>query len=156
MIDINGAKVIIDYAHTPDAVEKIILSARAIADGNIYTIIGCGGERDKTKRPLMGSIVTNMSDFVLFTNDNPRRENECVIMNQILSGVTSNNYSVIFDRKEAIQKGISLLRKNDILLVLGKGHENYQILGEEKIHFSDQEVIKDYLQNKEAKLKLDY
>ena len=147
IIKVNNSIAVIDYAHTPDAVSKIIASFKEVTKGKIITIIGCGGDRDNKKRPIMGSIATSESDYVIFTNDNPRCEDEKKIMNDILSGVEKDNYLVIHDRKEAIKKGISLLNDNDTLLILGKGHEDYQIIGREKIHLSDKEEVYKYINN---------
>lgn len=146
-IKVLDSEAIIDYAHTPDAVEKIINSFLNDKSGKIITIIGCGGDRDPMKRPIMGDIATKLSDYVIFTNDNPRTEDPQKIMNDILNGVTKNNYEVIFDREKAIIKGLKMLNKNDKLLILGKGHEDYQIIGHEKIHFDDREVVENYLKN---------
>jgi len=137
----NGAAIIVDYAHTPDAVENVINSAKEYCKGNIITLIGCGGDRDRTKRPIMGKIATENSNKVYFTNDNPRTEDEKVIMDDIIAGVTKDNYEIIHDRKIAIQTAISNLKENDVLLVLGKGHEDYQIIGNEKFHLSDIEIV---------------
>ncbi len=145
--NINNKYVVIDYAHTPDAVEKIIEAYRVIKEKKIYTLIGCGGDRDPLKRPIMGEIATRLSDFVIFTNDNPRTEDPEKIMQDILKGVKKNNYKVIFDRKEAIREALNMLDKNDILLVLGKGHEDYQIIGHTKYHLSDKEEILKYQEN---------
>lgn len=141
-IKIKEGLAVVDYAHTPDAVLKIITSFTENKIGKIYTILGCGGDRDPKKRPIMGNIATTYSDYVIFTNDNPRTEDEKQIMNDIIKGVKKDNYEIIFNREEAIKKGISLIQKNDILLVLGKGHENYQIIGHEKKHFDDMECLK--------------
>lgn len=139
--------IIIDYAHTPDAVENIIDNVLEYKEGRIITIVGCGGDRDKTKRPIMGSIATEKSDFVIFTNDNPRTENEVDIMNDIIAGVNKNNYLIKYDREEAIEEGIKMLNNKDILLILGKGHEDYQVIGHEKIHCSDLEITMKYIKN---------
>jgi len=147
IISVNGGKAIIDYAHTPDAVEKIITSSLEKKTGKIITIIGCGGDRDPIKRPIMGNIATSLSDFVIFTNDNPRTEDEVNIMNDILNGVKTNNYKVIYDRKDAIKNGLDMISENDTLLILGKGHEDYQIIGHEKIHLSDKEEVIKYINN---------
>ncbi len=141
MIKYHTNSIFIDYAHTPDAVLNVISSAKEYQKGKIYTILGCGGDRDRTKRPIMGDIATKNSDYVILTDDNPRTEDEKQIMNDILAGVKTKNYEVIFSRREAIKKGISLLKENDILLILGKGHEDYQIIGHDKIHFSDKEIV---------------
>ena len=144
-IKVRDAEAVIDYAHTPDAVEKIINSFLENKKGKIITIVGCGGDRDPKKRPIMGNVATQKSDYVIFTNDNPRTEDPKIIMEDIISGVTKDNYEIIFDRKEAINKGLDLLEKNDTLLILGKGHEDYQIIGHEKHHLDDKEIVLDYL-----------
>lgn len=143
--EINDAFAIIDYAHTPDAVEKIITAYNQIKKKRIITIIGCGGDRDPLKRPIMGNIATTLSDYVIFTNDNPRTEKAENIMNDILKGVKKENYQVIFDRQEAIKKGLDMLTSEDILLILGKGHEDYQIIGHTKHHLSDKEEVLNWL-----------
>ena len=137
--------IIIDYAHTPDAVLNILDNVLEYKKGKVITIIGCGGDRDKTKRPIMGKIATSKSDFVIFTDDNPRTEDNHLIMNDILSGVEKENYIVKYDRKEAIFEGFKMLEKDDILLVLGKGHENYQVINHDKIHFSDLETVQEFI-----------
>ncbi len=144
-IKYKNSIVIVDYAHTPDAVENILNNVNEYRKGKIITIIGCGGDRDRTKRPIMGNIATKSSDFVIFTNDNPRTEDEKVIMNDIISSLKTTNYIVKYDRKDAIEYGIDMLKDNDILLILGKGHEDYQIIGHEKNHFSDVETAKNYI-----------
>ena len=143
IIKVGTSIAVIDYAHKPDAVSKIIPLFREVTKGKIITIIGCGGDRDPMKRSIMGNIATSLSDYVILTNDNPRTEDEKLIMKDILEGITTDNYEVIYDRKDAIKKGISMLKDNDCLLILGKGHEDYQIIGRTKIHLSDyEEVIK--------------
>lgn len=139
MIKYKTNSIFIDYAHTPDAVYNAISSTLEYKSGKVITIVGCGGDRDKTKRPIMGEIATRLSDYVILTNDNPRCEDEKDIMNDIVSGITKDNYEIIYNRHDAIKKGIELLTDKDILLILGKGHEDYQIIGKEKIHFSDKE-----------------
>lgn len=142
--EINNGIAVIDYAHTPDAEEKVINAYSELKKNKIITIIGCGGDRDPKKRPIMGKIATELSDYVIFTNDNPRTEKPEDIINDILKGVSKNNYEVILDRKEAIKKGIDNMKKNDILLILGKGHENYQIIGKTKYHLDDAEEVLNY------------
>ena len=146
-IKVLDGYVVIDYAHTPDAVEKMIDTYRTVGHGRIITLIGCGGDRDPLKRPIMGKIATEKSDFVLFTNDNPRTEDPQKIMNDILEGISTNNYKIIFDRREAIKTALDMIQKEDIVLLLGKGHEDYQILGHEKIHFDDKEEVLNYIKN---------
>ncbi len=140
LIKFKDSLIVIDYAHTPDAVEKIINVFKETKK-KIITIIGCGGNRDPFKRPIMGRVATSLSDFVIFTNDNPRNENEAKIMEDITKNLKNTNYEIIYDRKDAIKNGISLLKNDDILLVLGKGHEDYQIIGATKYHLSDKEEI---------------
>ena len=141
MVKYRTNSIFVDYAHKPDAVKKVLDCTREFCVGKIITIIGCGGNRDKTKRPIMGGIASDNSDYVIFTNDNPRNENPEDIMKDILEGVNNNNYEVVFDRKEAIKKGVSLLEDKDVLLVLGKGHEDYQIIKGVKYHLDDMECV---------------
>lgn len=141
IIKIKNAYAIIDYAHTPDAVKNILSSVNEFKKGKVITIIGCGGDRDKTKRKDMGLISTNLSDYVIFANDNPRTENPNDIVKDIICNLKNTNYEVILDRHDAIEKGINMLSKNDILLILGKGHEEYQIIGNIKYHFNDKEEV---------------
>ena len=148
LIKVKDGEAVIDYAHTPDAVEKIVKAFSENKKGRIITIIGCGGDRDRSKRPIMAHTAEVYSDYVIFTNDNPRTEDEKNIMNDILEGAQQNNHEVIFERGEAIKKGISLLKDNDILLILGKGHEDYQIIGTTKYHFSDKEIVQENIKER--------
>ena len=143
MVKYKTNSIFVDYAHKPDAVKKVLESTKEFCKGKIITIIGCGGNRDRLKRPIMGGIASDNSDYVIFTNDNPRNEDEKDIMKDILEGVTKENYEVIYDRKEAIKKGVKLLKENDVLLILGKGHEDYQIIKGEKHHLDDMECVKE-------------
>lgn len=140
----NG--IFVDYAHTPDAVENVLNSALEFKKGRIITIIGCGGDRDKTKRPIMGATACAKSDLTIITSDNPRTEDPQAIIDDILKGISGDNYVVVPDRREAIHYAMNELKDNDILLILGKGHEDYQILGTTKVHFSDQEEVEKYIQ----------
>lgn len=149
MIGYNGALIVVDYAHTPDAVNNVIAGFRKMCAGRIVVVIGCGGNRDRKKRPIMGCSATEYGDFVIFTNDNPRGEDEKRIMGDILAGVSRDNYVVIYDRKEAIEAGIDRLEAGDILLILGKGHEDYQIVLEDTYHFDDKECAEEYIKKKE-------
>ena len=144
-IRVRNSYAVIDYAHTPDAVEKIITSFLENKKGRIITIIGCGGDRDPIKRPIMGEIASRLSDYVIFTSDNPRTEDPNKILEDILKGITKDNYEVEIDRTTAIRKGLDMLRDNDVLLILGKGHEDYQIIGHTKHHLDDLEEVKKYL-----------
>lgn len=135
--------IIVDYAHTPDAVSKIISSVKELNPNNIITIIGCGGNRDKTKRPIMSKIAIDNSDYVILTSDNPRYEDPNDIINDMLQNIDKSNYEIEINREKSIIKGIQLLSKNDILLVLGKGHENYQIINGVKYEFDDKKIVLD-------------
>ncbi len=143
----KGFSVIVDYAHTPDALENILKTGKEFAKGKIITVFGCGGDRDKTKRPLMGSISQKYSDFTIVTSDNPRTEKPHDIIEDILEGINkeNQNYEIVIDRKEAIAKAISKVNEGDIVIIAGKGHEDYQIIGTEKIHFDDKEIAKEIL-----------
>ncbi|MGF6906929.1 UDP-N-acetylmuramoyl-L-alanyl-D-glutamate--2,6-diaminopimelate ligase [Fusobacterium sp. PH5-44] len=137
---LSDFSVIIDYSHTEDSLENILLSLNEIKKGKIITIFGCGGDRDKTKRPKMGKVAENMSDIAIVTSDNPRTEIPEEIIKDIVSGLSKDNHIVICDREEAISKGIELATKNDIILIAGKGHETYQVVGRKKYHFDDRDI----------------
>ncbi|MGL5316044.1 MAG: UDP-N-acetylmuramoyl-L-alanyl-D-glutamate--2,6-diaminopimelate ligase [Peptostreptococcaceae bacterium] len=145
----KGISVIVDYAHTPDALENILNTAKEFAKGNIITVFGCGGDRDKTKRPLMGGIAQRLSDIAIVTSDNPRTEEPNAIIKDILKGLetTKENYKVVVDRKEAIEQAIKMAKKDDVVIIAGKGHENYQIIGKVKHHFDDKEIANECLNN---------
>ena len=144
---VNGGVAVIDYAHTPDAVEKVVTAYNELKKNHVITIVGCGGDRDPKKRPIMGEIASRLSDYVIFTSDNPRTEDPEAIIKDILVGVKKDNYEVIVDRRQAIKHGIDIMNKDDILLILGKGHEDYQIIGREKIHLDDAEEVLNYKSN---------
>ena len=146
IIKVNKGVAVIDYAHTPDAVEKVINSFNELKQNRVITIVGCGGDRDRTKRPIMGDIACKLSDHVIFTNDNPRTEDPNQIMNDIVKDLKYNNYEIIFDRVEAIHKAIDDMEDNDIILILGKGHEDYQIIGHEKRHYDDHETVQKWIE----------
>lgn len=152
-IKVNNGYAIIDYAHTPDAVEKITQNYTELKKNRVITIIGCGGDRDPLKRPIMGKIATENSDFTILTNDNPRTEEPEDIMKDILKGITSDNFDIEYDRKEAIKKGIEMMQPEDILLILGKGHEDYQIIGHTKHHLDDAEEVLSWQKQKSNPLK---
>lgn len=135
--------IIIDYAHTPDALENVLATAADITKGRLICVFGCGGNRDQTKRPVMGRIAGTYSDYCIITSDNPRKENQDEIASQIAEGLyeTDCNYEAIADRKQAIERALSLYQKGDTILIAGKGHENYQIIGESRTHFSDRETV---------------
>ncbi len=145
----NGASAIVDYAHTPDALQNVLDTLHEIrpAGSRIITIFGCGGDRDHGKRPQMGELAARLSDFVILTNDNPRSEEPRSIIDDILAGIPHSNPSRVDieeDRAEAIHLGIEMAQPGDIVLVAGKGHENYQIIGKERRHFEDREEILKY------------
>ena len=144
IINYKNNNIIIDYAHTPDAMEKIISTVKIMNYNKIITIFGCGGNREKEKRPKMGEIASLLSDYVILTNDNPRDENPKEIIREIKQNM-NNNYKIIYDRKKAIQEGIKMLKENDVLLILGKGHEEYQIIDNKKIFFSDLYTVYDII-----------
>lgn len=141
---VNGGYAVIDYAHTPDAVEKVVEAYNELKTNRVITIVGCGGDRDPIKRPIMGRIATELSDYAILTSDNPRTEDPAKIMADILKGVKTDNYEVELDRRTAIKKGIEMLEPEDILLILGKGHEDYQIIGHTKIHLDDAEEVENW------------
>lgn len=137
--------VMLDYAHTPDALENILRTVRSYAPGRIVTLFGCGGDRDKTKRPLMGEMAAKYSDFVIVTSDNPRSEQPASIIADILPGVEKNTsqYTVIENRREAIEFALKNARKDDIVLLAGKGHEKYQILSTGTIEFDEEKIVRE-------------
>ena len=153
----------VDYAHTPDAVERVIREVKGFAPGRVITVIGCGGERDAGKRPLMGYIPTRLSDLTIFTSDNPRSEDPLKIIGDMLEGLRQEDvsiqlprlsilpqrpYKVIVDREEAIRSAINEAHPGDTVLVLGKGHETYQLIGGKKRYFDDRKIVKDSLKER--------
>ena len=142
----NQVTGIVDYAHTPDALKNVLKTINDIRTGNetLITVVGCGGDRDRTKRPIMGRIASEMSNQVIFTSDNPRSEDPQEILNEIEKGVSPENYKKtisILDRKQAIKTACKLAKSGDIILVAGKGHENYQEIKGERFHFDDLEEL---------------
>lgn len=140
--------IIIDYAHTPDGLLNAVKTLKEIPkEGKLTVLFGCGGDRDKTKRPMMGKIAGELADFVIVTSDNPRTENPHSIINDILEGMKNIKipFKVITDRKEAIRFAIENAKQGDVILLAGKGHETYQILKDETIHFDEREVIAEIL-----------
>lgn len=138
----KGYSIFVDYAHTPDALFNVISALRPLVKGKIIVVFGCGGERDKLKRPKMGKVVTDLADYAIITSDNPRSENPARIIKDICAGIDKNNYCLKPERLEAICAGLAMAKKDDCLLIAGKGHENYQILKDKVLHFSDQEVAR--------------
>lgn len=147
-IDYNNNLIIVDYAHTPDAISNIIKTIKPICKGNLYVTFGCTGSRDKTKRPIMTNIVLENVTKAIITIDDPHDEDPSDIVKDMLNGITFNNYEVCLDRKKAIHKGINLLKDNDILLILGKGHEEFIIFKDKKIPFNDKKEVLAYIEYK--------
>ena len=161
--------ILIDYAHSPDALEKVLGAVRPLSQGKLITVFGCGGDRDRGKRPLMGEIAGRLSDIVVLTSDNPRTEDPLEILNQVEGGIrttgvkkfsgsrlesevlqtgnrkpeTGPGYYVEADRRAAIRIALGVASPGDLVLIAGKGHEDYQILGTHKIHFDDREVARE-------------
>ncbi len=143
--------VLVDYAHTPDAIEKAIMGVKRFAKGKLLIVFGCGGDRDRSKRPLMGRIGAQLADLAIITSDNPRTEDPLKIIAEIEEGareVSPRRYLVIPDRREAINQAISLAGPQDLVLITGKGHENYQIVGDEMLSFDDREVAQKALEQR--------
>jgi len=142
---INNRLIFVDYAHTPDALKNVLIILNRLKKGRLITVFGCGGDRDKLKRPIMGSISVQFSDYVFITSDNPRTEKPERIIEDIIKGIdkkTNKNYEIEVDREKAIRRAYKYSKENDIILIAGKGHEEYQIIGTKKIYFSDQQIIK--------------
>ena len=142
----GGYTVLIDYAHTPDALENVLNAVRGFARGRVAVLFGCGGDRDRTKRPLMGAIAARLADFVIVTSDNPRTEEPGAIMQDILAGMagTDTEYAVVENRVEAIHYAMDHAQPEDVVILAGKGHETYQIVGREKRHLDEREIVADY------------
>jgi UDP-N-acetylmuramoyl-L-alanyl-D-glutamate--2,6-diaminopimelate ligase len=144
----SGIVAIVDYAHTPDALKNILSTINGIRTNNeqLITVVGCGGNRDAAKRPVMADVATKMSNKVIFTSDNPRNEDPEAILDEMQKGVDPLHYKKtlrISNRKEAIKAAVSMAQKGDIILVAGKGHETYQEVQGVKHHFDDKEVLKE-------------
>ncbi|MBU0753547.1 MAG: UDP-N-acetylmuramoyl-L-alanyl-D-glutamate--2,6-diaminopimelate ligase, partial [Planctomycetes bacterium] len=141
-------RVIVDYAHTPDALENILLNLRPLTKGRLITVFGCGGDRDRTKRPLMAEAVTLHSTHAFITSDNPRTEDPSDIIDDILQGVIPEGACEVEpDRRRAIEKAIAQAKGGDIVVIAGKGHENYQILKDGTVDFDDRQIVKETLWN---------
>ena len=144
--------VIVDYAHTPDGLENILKTARSLTSRRLLLVFGCGGDRDRTKRPVMGEIAAKMADFTIITSDNPRSEDPLQIIKDIEAGFkkpqTKAAYQVEVDREKAIRKIIAMADAGDLVMIAGKGHETYQDFGDHRIHFDDREVAREALKEK--------
>ena len=145
--------ILIDYAHTPDALENVLKSMREVTTGRLVALFGCGGDRDKTKRPIMGNIGTSLADFSIITSDNPRTEVPADIIADIVAGVKvpKNRYKIIEDRPAAIRWAIDNHQPGDVIILAGKGHEDYQIVGKEKHHMDEREIVAEHLKALAAK-----
>jgi UDP-N-acetylmuramoyl-L-alanyl-D-glutamate--2,6-diaminopimelate ligase len=143
----RGISAFVDYAHTPDALRKVMDLLNRLKNGRLIVIFGCGGDRDRSKRPVMGRIASHLADFTIVTSDNPRGETPGSIIEEIKEGFNGRGslLKVIEDRRAAIAEGIKMACENDVVLVAGKGHEDYQIIGDQTFHFSDREVIEESL-----------
>lgn len=145
--------VVIDYAHTPDSLKNLLMTARTLAQKRVITVFGCGGNRDQGKRPLMGGVAAELSDYTIITNDNPRREDPEAIAAQIKAGFLEARpggaFEVLLDRKAAIRKAVFMAEKGDMVVIAGKGHETYQDFGTYKIHFDDKEIAEAALKERE-------
>jgi UDP-N-acetylmuramoyl-L-alanyl-D-glutamate--2,6-diaminopimelate ligase len=135
--------VIVDYAHTPDSLENVLRTIKEFAKGRITAIVGCGGDRDKTKRPIMAGIAADLADSAIFTSDNPRTEDPLQILRDMEEGADEGNYVTIPDRKKAIEYAVERAKRNDVILIAGKGHEAYQIIGKDVFDFDDRIVARD-------------
>ena len=150
--DRDEVQVVVDYAHTDDALRNLLETARPLARGRLITVFGCGGDRDRTKRPLMGAIAARLSDLIVVTSDNPRTEDPRGIIEDIQRGLASDSRRngelrpiAIVDRREAIGKAIELARPGDLVLIAGKGHEKYQVIGDRVLAFDDVVVAREAL-----------
>ena len=143
-------RVIVDYAHTDDALEKLLKSAREITSGKLIVVFGCGGERDRTKRPVMGAIAVRGSDYVIVTSDNPRGEDPKAIIQEIEEGMKGASYAVEVDRREAIRLGLGAAKEGDTVVIAGKGHESYQTIGTTSHPFDDRVVARELLHELDA------
>ncbi len=141
--------VLVDYAHTDDALKNVLGTLKPLCDGRLIVVFGCGGDRDRTKRPRMAQVAEQFGDKVFVTSDNPRTEDAAAIIDEVMTGFARPRQVVVeADRRNAIQMAIEEARKADVLLIAGKGHENYQIIGKERIHFSDKETALEFLGKK--------
>jgi len=145
----DGTTAVVDFAHTPDALENIIKTIDELRQGGqrLIVVCGCGGDRDRTKRPVMGGMAAKMADVAIFTSDNPRTEDPEQILREMEAGVESGDkYLKITDRHEAIKTAVMLAEPRDVILLAGKGHEEYQIIGTEKHHFNDKEEVREWFE----------
>lgn len=142
--------VIVDFAHTPDSLENVLQTSREFSKRKVYVVVGCGGDRDRTKRPLMADVAVKYADYALFTSDNPRTEDPVQILGDMTGHLSDKeaSFEVIVDRTEAIKHAVELAQKDDIILIAGKGHETYQIIGKTKYDFDDRQVAREAIKEK--------
>jgi len=145
--------VVVDFAHTPDGVENVLKTARELTNGRIISVFGCGGDRDNTKRKIMGQLSENLADYSIVTSDNPRTENPNLIIKEITENM-KRNFETITDRRKAISRALELARKGDVVLILGKGAENYQEINGVKYPYSDYEVVDEYFKTKDETVEI--
>ena len=143
-----GLTIMIDYAHTPESLEKILSSVKIYTKGRVISVFGCGGDRDKKKRPMMGEVSGRVADYTIITSDNPRTEKPEEIVKDIEAGIekTNGKYECIVDRKEAIKRAIKMANKKDIIVLAGKGHEQYQEINHKRLPFDENEIIKEIIE----------
>lgn len=151
----KGLTIIIDYAHSPESLESILGTIKSYVKGRVISLFGCGGDRDKKKRPIMGEISGNIADFTIITTDNPRTEDPNVILNEIVEGIknTKGKYVVIADRKSAIEHAIQMANKDDVIILAGKGHEPYQEINGKKYPFDERIIVKEIIEEQIKKDK---
>jgi UDP-N-acetylmuramyl-tripeptide synthetase len=140
--------VLVDYSHTPDSLESVLRAVRAVTDGRLLAVFGCGGDRDRGKRPLMGAVAAGLADLAVLTSDNPRGEDPLAIIAEVMTGVPAEAVEHVLvepDRRAAIRRALAAARAGDALVIAGKGHETYQILGPRTVHFDDREVAAEEL-----------
>jgi UDP-N-acetylmuramoyl-L-alanyl-D-glutamate--2,6-diaminopimelate ligase len=141
--------VLVDYAHTPDGLENVLQSAKSLTKSRLIVVFGCGGNRDRGKRPIMGGIATRLGDIAVVTSDNPRKEDPVAIIDEILTGIPAESRDRVVvepDRYSAIKRALEIAAAGDVVVVAGKGHEDYQIFADQTIHFDDREVVREILE----------
>jgi UDP-N-acetylmuramoyl-L-alanyl-D-glutamate--2,6-diaminopimelate ligase len=146
----GGIDVVVDYAHTPDALENLLRTLRETARGRLLVVFGCGGDRDRGKRPQMGAVAARYADFTYVTSDNPRTEDPQAIIDEILAGVGNVPHTALVDRRAAIEAALARARAGDVIAIAGKGHETYQIVGTQVLPFDDLAVAREALAHREA------
>jgi UDP-N-acetylmuramoyl-L-alanyl-D-glutamate--2,6-diaminopimelate ligase len=141
----SGRRVFVDYAHTPDALVRVLKTAREFTTGRLVCVFGCGGDRDRSKRPLMGQAAAELADLAILTSDNPRSEDPLAIIAEVQKGMATGERVVEPDRREAIRRALAAAAAGDTVVICGKGHEDHQLVGTERRHFDDREVAAELL-----------